>query len=128
MHAIITLIIIFLILFLAFIISLRFLATYKMKKLKGATLNEFKNEKKLILYFYSENCGACKVMAPIVDSIKEVKVKKIDVFSKEGAKLVQELGIMGTPTTVIIEKGNVVNAFIGVKKKEDILNMFSKPQ
>ncbi|MGC8588304.1 MAG: thioredoxin family protein [Hydrogenobaculum sp.] len=99
-----------------------------MKKLKGATLNEFKNEKKLILYFYSENCGACKVMAPIVDSIKEVKVKKIDVFSKEGAKLVQELGIMGTPATVIIEKGNVVNAFIGVKKKEDILNMFSKPQ
>jgi thioredoxin 1 len=128
MHAIITLIIIFLILFLAFIISLRLLAIYKMKKLKGATLNEFKNEKRLILYFYSENCGACKVMAPIIDSIKEVKVKKIDVFSKEGAKLVQELGIMGTPTTVLIEKGNVLNAFIGVKKKEDILNMFSKPQ
>jgi thioredoxin 1 len=128
MHAIITLIIIFLILFLAFIISLRLLAIYKMKKLKGATLNEFKNEKRLILYFYSENCGACKVMAPIIDSIKEVKVKKIDVFSKEGAKLVQELGIMGTPTTVLIEKGNVLNAFIGVKKKEDILNMFPKPQ
>ncbi|MFP3253821.1 MAG: thioredoxin family protein [Hydrogenobaculum sp.] len=128
MNAIITLIIIFLILFLAFIISLRLLAFYKMKKLKGATLNEFKNEKRLILYFYSENCGACKVMAPIIDSIKEVKVKKIDVFSKEGAKLVQELGIMGTPTTVLIEKGNVLNAFIGVKKKEDILNMFSKPQ
>ncbi|AEF19631.1 MULTISPECIES: thioredoxin family protein [unclassified Hydrogenobaculum] len=128
MHAIITLIIIFLILFLAFIISLRLLAIYKMKKLKGATLNEFKNEKRLILYFYSENCGACKVMAPIIDSIKEVKVKKIDVFSKEGAKLVQELGIMGTPTTVLIEKGNVLNAFIGVKKKEDILNMFTKPQ
>lgn len=128
MNAIITLIIIFLILFLAFIISLRLLAIYKMKKLKGATLNEFKNEKRLILYFYSENCGACKVMAPIIDSIKEVKVKKIDVFSKEGAKLVQELGIMGTPTTVLIEKGNVLNAFIGVKKKEDILNMFPKPQ
>ena len=128
MHAIITLIIIFLILFLAFIISLRLLAIYKMKKLKGATLNEFKNEKRLILYFYSENCGACKVMAPIIDSIKEVKVKKIDVFSKEGAKLVQELGIMGTPTTVLIEKGKVLNAFIGVKKKEDILNMFTKPQ
>jgi len=128
MNAIITLIIIFLILFLAFIISLRLLAIYKMKKLKGATLNEFKNEKRLILYFYSENCGACKVMAPIIDSIKEVKVKKIDVFSKEGAKLVQELGIMGTPTTVLIEKGNVLNAFIGVKKKEDILNMFTKPQ
>lgn len=128
MNAIITLIIIFLILFLAFIISLRLLAIYKMKKLKGATLNEFKNEKRLILYFYSENCGACKVMAPIIDSIKEVKVKKIDVFSKEGAKLVQELGIMGTPTTVLIEKGKVLNAFIGVKKKEDILNMFSKPQ
>lgn len=117
MHAIITLIIIFLILFLAFIISLRLLTIYKIKKLKGATLNEFKNEKRLILYFYSENCGACKVMAPIIDSIKEVKVKKIDVFSKEGAKLVQELGIMGTPTTVLIEKGNVLNAFIGVKKK-----------
>ncbi len=126
MKAIITLIAIFLTLFLIFVIGLRLLAYYKMNKLKGATLNEFKNEKKLILYFYSENCGACKVMAPIIDSIKEVKVRKIDVFTKEGAKLVQEIGIMGTPTTVLLEKGKIINAFIGVKKKEDILNMFSK--
>jgi len=104
------------------------LAFYKMKKLKGATLNEFKNEKKLILYFYSQNCGACKVMAPIVDSIKEVKVRKIDVFTKEGAKLAQELSIMGTPTTILIEKGQVLNAFVGVKKKDDILKAFSTPQ
>jgi thioredoxin 1 len=99
-----------------------------MKKLKGATLNEFKNEKKLILYFYSQNCGACKVMAPIVDSIKEVKVRKIDVFTKEGAKLAQELSIMGTPTIILIEKGQVLNAFVGVKKKDDILKAFSTPQ
>jgi|YelNatPaOPRAMG01_1025707.scaffolds.fasta_scaffold08597_4 thioredoxin 1 len=128
MQAILYLILIFLILFLAFIISLRLLAFYKMKKLKGATLNEFKNEKKLILYFYSQNCGACKVMAPIVDSIKEVKVRKIDVFTKEGAKLAQELSIMGTPTTILIEKGQVLNAFVGVKKKDDILKAFSTPQ
>jgi thioredoxin 1 len=128
MQAILYLILIFLILFLAFIISLRLLAFYKMKKLKGATLNEFKNEKKLILYFYSQNCGACKVMAPIVDSIKEVKVRKIDVFTKEGAKLAQELSIMGTPTTILIEKGQVLNAFVGVKKKDDILKAFSTPK
>ncbi len=125
MNAIITLIIIFLILFLAFIIGLRILAYYKMKKLKGAVLPQFKNDKKLILYFYSEKCGACKVMAPIIDSIKEVKVKKIDVFTQDGAKLVQELGIMGTPATVILEKGQVKSAFVGVKKKEYILSMFT---
>jgi len=127
MEAIAALVAIFLILFLIFIIGLRLLAAYKMNKLKGATLNDFKNEKKLILYFYSEKCGACKVMAPIVDSIKEIKVKKVDIFSKEGAKLAQEIGIMGTPTTVLIEKGKVINAFVGVKKKEDILSMFPKP-
>ncbi|GAB6078467.1 thioredoxin family protein [Hydrogenobaculum acidophilum] len=126
MKAVITLVAIFLTLFLIFVIGLRFLAYYKMNKLKGATLNEFKNEKKLILYFYSEKCGACKVMSPIIDSIKEVKVRKIDVFSKEGAKLVQELGIMGTPAAVLVEKGKIISAFVGVKKKEDILNMFSK--
>lgn len=126
MKAILIFLLIFLILFLVFVISFRFLAYYRMKKLEGSVIDKFKNDKRLILYFYSERCGACKVMAPIIDSIKEVKVKKVDVFSEEGSKLARELSIMGTPTSVLLEKGQVVRAFVGVKKKEDILSMFSK--
>ncbi len=117
---------IFLALFLLFVFGLRFLSSYKMSKLKGNTLDKFKSDKKLILYFYSEKCGACKIMGPIVDSIKEAKVRKIDVFTQEGAKLVQELGIIGTPTTIILEKGTVLQAFVGVKKKEDLLSAFKQ--
>lgn len=124
MSAIAVLIGIFLILFMGFVFGLRFLAYYKLSKLKGSTLDKFKNDKKLVLYFYSEKCGACKIMGPIIDSIKEVKVKKIDVFTQEGAKLARELSIMGTPTTVLLEKGKILQAFVGVKKKEDILKVF----
>lgn len=126
MNAIAVLIGIFLVLFMLFVFGLRFLSSYKMSKLKGNTLDKFKSDKKLILYFYSEKCGACKIMGPIVDSIKEVKVRKIDVFTQEGAKLAQELGIMGTPTTILLEKGTILQAFIGVKKKEDLLNTFKQ--
>lgn len=111
---------IFLTLFLGFIIIMRALMSYRARKIKGLELKQFKG-KNILLYFYSERCGACKVMSPIIDSIREIEVKKIDVFSKEGSTLAKELNIMATPTTILVIKGEIKDVLIGFKDKNSIL-------
>ncbi len=70
------------------------------------------NTEKLILYFfYSKGCPHCRAMEPFIDKLEkkyaELVVKKYEVSSKEGGKLIQELGqklnadISGVPFTIL---------------------------
>ena len=67
------------------------------RKMQG---KEFKALRDGIVYFYSERCGACKMMRPEIEKLKEsVEVLELDVARPEGYKMAQELGIVATPTT-----------------------------
>ena len=78
----------------------------------------------VIIDFYADWCGPCKMMSPIIDEIAKdydgsVKVGKVDV-DKE-SELANEFGIMSIPTIVIIKNGEVSKTFVGVQSKENIL-------
>ncbi len=93
---------------------------WRTKKMVGKEITRF--GKNVILYFYSPGCGACVKMEPIINSLsKKVKVKKVNVSEKEGLAVARELGILGTPTTVVIKDGKVQNVFVGFQKEERIL-------
>ncbi|MFN3134131.1 MAG: thioredoxin family protein [Candidatus Kryptonium sp.] len=81
---------------------------------------------KVILYFYSPTCSACKVQTPIIDKLisagnGKTKIFKIDVSKDINVAL--KLGVMGTPSTVVIEDGKIKEFFVGVKS-ENILRRF----
>ncbi len=81
---------------------------------------------KVILYFYSPTCSACKVQTPIIDKLinsgnGKAKIFKIDVSRDVNVAL--KLGVMGTPSTVVIENGKIKEFFVGVKS-ENILRRF----
>lgn len=81
---------------------------------------------KVILYFYSPTCSACKVQTPIIDKLisagnGKTKIFKIDVTKDINVAL--KLGVMGTPSTVVIENGKIKEFFVGVKS-ENILRRF----
>ena len=83
-----------------------------------------KTEKTVLLDFYAEWCGPCKMMSPVIDQIAEevgntVIVGKIDVDDDQ--QLAEKYGIMSIPTIVIIKNGEVVKKFVGVTNKEEIL-------
>ena len=85
-----------------------------------------KNEciKPVIVDFYADWCGPCRVMSGVIDEIAEekreiVKVGKINV--DENQDLARQYGIMTIPTIMIVKQGKVEKTFVGVQDKRTIL-------
>ena len=101
-------------------LGLQLFARWKSKRMEGREIKGF--GKNIVLYFYSPGCGVCKKMEPVVESIsRKVKIRKIDVSQKDGLQVARELGVLGTPTTVVVRDGKVAKVFLGYQKEERIL-------
>ncbi len=109
----------FLVLFFGLMLSLRFYASLRSKKMQGRKIDLITDG---VVYFYSERCGACKLMKSEIEKLKEkVEVLELDVAKPEGFKNAQNLGIMATPTTLVVKDGIIKKAFVGVVKHHRIL-------
>ena len=83
-----------------------------------------KSDRKVIVDFYAEWCGPCKMMSPVIDEIAEElgdKVKVGKVNSDENMNLLERYGIMSIPTIIIFENGTAVKTFVGVTDKNKII-------
>ena len=93
---------------------------------KKVNEKEFREEvlksKDLVLVdFYADWCGPCRMLSPILDEIKDHNIYKINV--DEEPMLAQEYGIMSIPCVVFIKDGKEVNRFIGLHSKSEIMDM-----
>ena len=82
-----------------------------------------KSDKPVLIDFYADWCGPCRMMSPIIDEIAKekadsIKVGKINV--DENQDLAMEYGVMSIPTIMIIKNGKVENTFVGVRDKNEI--------
>ena len=82
-----------------------------------------KSEKIVLIDFYADWCGPCKMMSPVIDEIAEemketVKVGRINVDKHQD--LAMEYGVMSIPTIVVLKNGEVQKTFVGVTDKEEI--------
>ena len=88
--------------------------------------NEVLNsEKTVLLDFYADWCGPCRMVSPIVDAIAEehpeYKVGKINV--DEEGELATTFGVMSIPSLFVVKNGEVANQAVGAKTKAQILDM-----
>ncbi len=89
--------------------------------------NEVKKSDKIVLVdFYADWCGPCKMMSPIIDEIanevnENVKVCKLNV--DECQDIAIEYNVMSIPTLIIFKNGEVVNTLVGLQDKETVLNL-----
>ena len=70
----------------------------------------------VLVDFYAEWCGPCKMMGPIVEKMAEkyagkVKVGKLNV--DENMEIAQKYGVASIPTFIAFEKGEIVETFMG---------------
>jgi thioredoxin 1 len=80
-----------------------------------------KKGKTALFYFYSPNCGACKAMTPLVVALSKDKEGVFPIDLSKDMSIARKLGIMATPTTVIIKQGVVEKFLIGPRSKSDLL-------
>lgn len=82
-------------------------------------------DKKVLIDFYADWCGPCRMVSPIIDEIAEenpeIRVCKVNV--DENPDLAGEFGVMSIPTLVVMEKGEIKAKSMGAKPKAQILAM-----
>jgi thioredoxin 1 len=75
---------------------------------------------KVLLYFYSPTCAACRQQTPVIDSLQKGSSNIFKVDVSKDASTALKLGVMGTPSTVIIDNGIIKEFFMGYVSKEKI--------
>ena len=83
-------------------------------------------EGKVLVDFYADWCGPCRMMSPVIDDIAKeldgkVKVGKVNVDNNQ--ELAIKYDVMSIPTIMVFEKGNPVKTFVGVTDKQEILEV-----
>ena len=78
----------------------------------------------VLLDFYADWCGPCKMMSPVIDEIAEdtgdlAKVGKVN--TDDNMNLAEKYEIMSIPTIMIIKNGQEVKRFLGVTPKAEII-------
>ena len=89
-----------------------------LKKFEDATFEEevLQSQGPVLVDFYADWCGPCKMMAPVIDKIASdyegrLTVGKLDVDSNTGVAM--RYGIMGIPTLGIFQGGKLVDRLVG---------------
>ena len=89
--------------------------------------NEIKSENVLV-DFYADWCGPCRMLSPILESIDEdratVKIVKVNV--DEAQNISKSFGVMSIPTLIHFRNGQIISKKVGLCSKDDIVEMINE--
>ncbi len=77
----------------------------------------------VLVDFWAEWCGPCKMIGPVLDELAEeyngkVKIGKVNIDQQQG--LAAEYGVRAIPTLLLFHQGQVADQMVGLRSKRDL--------
>jgi len=87
------------------------------------------SDKLVMIDFFAEWCGPCKMLAPAIDALSseyedKVKIFKCDVDNEP--ELAGQFGVQSIPTIVFLKDGELVDKVVGFQSKEALADKLNK--
>jgi thioredoxin 1 len=83
-----------------------------------------KNHKPVLVDYWAEWCGPCKMIAPVLEAIAAEHGDKIDIVKlnvDENPEVTRKYGILNIPTLGVFQGGEVVKELVGARSKSALL-------
>lgn len=87
-----------------------------------------KSEKKVLVDFYADWCGPCKMIRPLIEELAEKSdaAKVVSVNIEDEEELAEQYDVSSIPCLVLFEKGEEAKRNIGLMSKNDIEKMLGE--
>jgi thioredoxin len=83
----------------------------------------------ILVDFWAEWCGPCRLMAPILDKVAarykgRARVGKVDV--DENQSLAAKFGVMSIPTMFLFKEGQILEQVVGTTSEENLAKLIER--
>ena len=88
-----------------------------------------KSDKPILVDYWAEWCGPCKMIAPVLEEVAEelsdkVLIGKLNV--DENSQTTPKYGIRGIPTLMLFKNGEAVGTQVGAVSKSDLIKFIEE--
>ena len=98
-----------------------------LKYLENESFNEVINQDKVLVDFYAEWCGPCKMLTPVLERLGDsYEIVKVDV--DKHFEIAKEYGIMSVPTLIIFKNGKIAKQMIGFMGYDELKDELERAQ
>mgnify|MGYP001604349336 FL=1 len=109
-------------------IGMQFFVIWKSKRNKGRKVEGLNgqigksvaNGGRVLAYFYSPSCSACRTQTPVVEKLQSEFSNVFKVNVADDLDTARAFGVMATPTTAIVNGGVIAELFVGAKSEKEL--------
>jgi len=115
-----TLVFIGFVIFVGLVLALQLSAYWRARRIVGSAAPDTSSvdgiaagERRRVYYFFAENCGPCRAMAPLVARLQQTHRNLVKVDVAQSMALARAFGIAATPSFVLVEDNTIRQVHLG---------------